>query len=81
MNSLDCAKIVDLLQKQLKDVRYNSDLQKMLDNINNMATEISKLEVNCRQRKNYAQLEKPIKDFNESVDRLEKLILIARLID
>jgi hypothetical protein len=46
-----------------------------------MVTEISKLEVISRQRKNNSILEKPIKDFLESADRLEKLILIAKLLD
>ena len=81
MNSLECSKIVDSLQKHLKQVSYNSDLYKMLDNLNKMVTEISKLEVISRQRKNNSILEKPIKDFLESADRLEKLILIAKLLD
>ena len=81
MDTFDCAKMVDNLQRQLKQVRYNSDLQKMYKNIENMVSVISQLEVHCRQKKNYSAMEEPIERFKESVDRLEKLILIAKLID
>jgi len=53
----------------------------MYKNIEEMITNISKLEVECRRLKKYDILEKPIQNFTESVDRLEKLILIAKLIE
>lgn len=81
MDAFECSKLVDRLHAQLKQIRYNPDLHKMCNNIEKMVTEISKLEVTCRQRKNYSAMEQPIAKFKESVDRLEKLILIAKLID
>ena len=81
MDSFECLKIADNLYTQLKQVRYNPDLHKMYKNIENMITEISKIEVTCRQRKNYSAMEEPIKQFKESVDRLEKLIIVALLME
>jgi hypothetical protein len=46
-----------------------------------MVGEISKIEVECRRKQNYKMLETPIKEFKEGVDRLEKLILIAKLME
>lgn len=81
MDSFECVKITNNLYAQLKQVRYNPDLHKIYKNIEQMVSDISKIEVTCRQRKNYSALEEPIAKFKESVDRLEKLILIAKLID
>lgn len=60
---------------------YNKDLNKLYLNLEKMVSEISKIEVECRQKKHYRRLEEPTKIFMESVDRLEKLILIAKLIE
>lgn len=81
MDTFDCLKIVDNLNNQLKQIRFNKDLVKLFNNIQNMVDEISKLEVQCRQRKNYTAMEQPVERFKEAVDRLEKLILIAKLVD
>lgn len=81
MDAFECSKVVDELYTKLRQVRYNSDLHKMYKNIEHMVQDISKLEVICRQRKNYSAMEEPITRFKESVDRLEKLILIALLME
>ena len=81
MDSFDCLKVTEELYSKLRQVRYNSDLHKMYKNIEKMVDEISKLEVVCRQRKNYSALQGPVAEFQEAVDRLEKLILIALLME
>lgn len=81
MDAIECSNIVARLRVQLSQVSYNPDLHKIYKNIEHMVSDISKIEVTCRQRKNYSALEEPILKFKESVDRLEKLILIAKLID
>lgn len=53
----------------------------MLRNIEKMVTELSKLEVNCRHHSKTYQLEEPSKKIENSIDHLEKLILMARLMD
>jgi hypothetical protein len=69
------------LSKELSKLRYNPDLTKMLRNIENMVTEISKLEVICRRSHSRAVLETPLKKLNDAVDHLQKLILVAKLMD
>lgn len=81
MDTFECLKLVENLSNQLKQVRYNVDLAKLFNNIQHMVDDISKLEVQCRQKKNYTAMEQPVEKFKEAVDRLEKLILIAKLID
>lgn len=79
--ALDGIEVCDRLRKELSQIRYNPDLQKMLKNINGMVTQISKLEVECRRAHSRAILETPLKKVNESVDHLQKLILMAKLMD
>lgn len=67
------------LKRELDSIGYNPDLKKMYNNITNMVTELSKLEVTARRinRDNYTNplLEK----INLAIDHLEKLILMAKL--
>ena len=79
--ALEGREVCDRLRKELSQIRYNPDLQKMLKNINGMVTQISKLEVECRRAHSRAILETPLKKVNESVDHLQKLILMAKLMD
>lgn len=82
MDAINCRKILDNTQRQLMTLRdYNKDLIKMYKNLEKMINEISKLEVDCRRKKNFRPLQPPLKSFTEGVDRLEKLILIAKLIE
>lgn len=81
MDAFECSKVADELYVKLRQVRYNADLHKLYKNIERMVEDISKIEVVCRQRKNYSAMEQPVEKFKESVDRLEKLILIALLIE
>jgi cob(I)alamin adenosyltransferase len=81
MDALECRSVLDRVKKQLGQINYNSDLNKIYKNLEQMVSTISITEVDCRRTRQYAKLEEPIKTFQESVDRLEKLILIAKLID
>lgn len=69
------------LRKLLRSIRYNPDLHKMLKNIDSMITELSKLEASCRHHTKRYHLEEPMIKVNKSLDHLEKLILVAKLMD
>lgn len=69
------------LDKELRSIRFNMDLFKMLRNIEKMVTELSKLEVQCRHHTKHYQLTKPSEKIAQSIDHLEKLILMAKLMD
>jgi len=71
----------DKLRSDLKTIRYNPDLHKMLKNIECMVTDLSKLETSCRHHTKRYQLEEPSNKLRNSIDHLEKLIIVAKLMD
>ena len=77
--SLDWQSVHSELRTQIGQVPFNPDLRRMLNNITNMITELSQIEVEAR-RKNMAHITEPkVKSINEAIDRFEKLLLIAQL--
>lgn len=79
--SLDVITVCDKLRKDLGKINYNPDLRKMLQNIEQMGHEISKLEVECRRTKNNTRLIEPLNQINNSVKHLEQFIFLATLMD
>jgi len=71
----------DILRRDLRSIRFNMDLYKMLANIDTMVTNLSRLEVECRHHTKRYVLEEPSKKVANSIDHLEKLILMAQLMD
>lgn len=79
-NSLDWASESVRLTRHLMNCGYNPDLHKIVLNIDNMVDQLSKLEVEARRtHKNYA-VEEKIAEINSAIDRLEKLLLLAKLL-
>ena len=79
--AIDGRTVCDELRRDLSSIRYNPDLRKMLKNIEGMLTDISKKEVICRQSRQSFILEGPLASLNQSIDQLQKLILVAKLMD
>lgn len=79
--ALEGRDVCDKLRSDLSKIRYNPDLNKMLKNIEKMVTEVSKLEVTCRRTVSQVILERPLRELNESVIHLQKLILVAQLME
>lgn len=77
--SLDWFNVWSKLHTQLDNLPYNSDLYKMLKNIEKMVDELSKVEVEARRIRNTSYIIDRINDINKSIDHLEKLILMASL--
>lgn len=67
------------IQSQMSKIGYNPDLKKMLKNIDNMVTELSKLEVSFRRTQKYSMLDDKVNEINKAINHLEKLILMAKL--
>lgn len=74
-------KKLDDLSIQLKNIRYNPDLHKIKKNIESMITELSKQEVIARRTKKSNHCQKILEEINQSVDYLEKLILVATIVN
>lgn len=77
--AIDWNKVSVDLQSQLGKIDYNSDLKRMYKNIDRMVTELSKLEVSFRRTQKYQILDDKVSEINNSINHLEKLILIAQL--
>ena len=67
------------LRIQIQKIGFNPDLQRLLNNITNMVTELSQLEVNARRTKKTTYTDEKVAKINEAIDRLEKILLIAKL--
>jgi uncharacterized protein YozE (UPF0346 family) len=67
------------LKSELKALNYNPDLNKMLKNIQIMVEDLSKLEVEARRKQKFTYTEIKANEINNAIDHLEKLILIAKL--
>jgi archaellum component FlaC len=79
--ALDWQTISANLRKQLATMNYNPDLKQMLKNIESMVSELSRSEVIARQTKRTYHLESQIEKINKAINHLEKLILIAKVMD
>jgi hypothetical protein len=77
----DARKITDDLYNQLRQVRYNKDMRKMLENINKMIDELSSLEVKARQAKKSSIPTHKLEEIQKAINHLSSLIMIMRLID
>ena len=78
--ALDWQEVSSKIHSDLHSLGYNPDLQKMFSNVQLMVTELSKLEVDARRNHNTLRVDECLVKINEAIDRLEKLLLIAKLI-
>jgi hypothetical protein len=78
-NSLDWQDISTKIQFDLSSIGYNPDLQKMSNNISNMVTELSKMEVTGRRLNSKLYSQELLLKINKAIDHLEKLILMGIL--
>jgi hypothetical protein len=79
-SSLDWNSVHSELRTQIGQLPYNPDLRKMLNNISNMVSELSSLEVETRRLNKPEYTKQKVDEINKSIDHLEKLLLIAKLI-
>lgn len=79
-SSLDWQEVSNSLLEQMNSLPYNSDLNKLFRNISSMVTELSKLEVEARRLNSPHKTAEKIAEINSAIDRLEKLLLVAKLV-
>jgi len=75
----DWQQVYSALRSELNDIGYNPDLNRMLNNITLMVTELSKAEVEARRLHSAKNLIEPIEKINKAILHLEQFLLIARL--
>lgn len=77
--STDWQEIHRQIRVELNTIGYNSDLAKLVKNIDIMVSDLSKIEVVARRTKNTTLYNERLQYINNAIDRLEKLILMAKL--
>jgi hypothetical protein len=78
-SSLDWPKVRGELRAALAKISYNHDLYKMLSNVDNMITELSKVEVTARQRKNDVAVTTQLEQINNTIQLIKKMLLYFAL--
>jgi hypothetical protein len=79
--ALDWQTIGTSLRKDLTKVAFNPDLKNLLKNIEGMVKELSKEEVIARQTRRTYHLNSHVDKINKAINHLEKLILIAQIMN
>ena len=77
--SLDWDSVRRELNGQIQVLPYDRSVRQMIKNISTMVSELSRLEVDKRRTKVSYYTDSKLAEVNNSIDRLEKLILIAML--
>lgn len=81
LTSFELRKKEDDLRKKLGRLPFNFDLLKLSMNISLMIGDISKLEVEARRRNKPEYTKEKVDEVLNAMDRLEKLIIIATLMN
>lgn len=77
--STDWQDVHKRIRAELNSIGYNSDFDKMVRNIDTMVSDLSKIEVVARRTRNTVLYSEKLESINTAIDRLMKLILMAKL--
>ena len=77
--AMEARDIIGDLRTQLKRLPYNPDLMKLCNNIGEMNSQLSRLEVEARQTRKTHKVDAHKEDMIKAIKHLENLILMAKL--
>jgi hypothetical protein len=77
--ALEASKIVDDLKYQARQLNYNKDIRKLLDNCDVLVGKLGNAEVKARQLHKPYLANKPREELASAIDYAEKMLLIMRL--
>ena len=77
--AIEARDIIIDLRKQLNRLPYNADLHKLVNNIGEMNSQLSRLEVEMRQTRKSHKFDAYKEDMVKAIKHLEHLILMATL--
>ena len=77
--AIEARKVVDDLRYQARQLNYNKDIRKLLDNADLLVGMLGNAEVRARQLHKDYMTDKPRQDLAKAIDYIEKLLLILRL--
>lgn len=78
-SSLEWSQRRDVLVDQIRTLPYNSDLRKMLDNIEPMVRDLSRAEVFYRRMHRSGKSIPELDRVNDAINELEKWIIMGKL--
>lgn len=67
----------DSIRADLRKINYNPDLHRLLKNIDGMVVDLSRLEVDARRTRVYTYVNEQLDQINETIVKLDKLIVMA----
>ena len=79
--AVEASKIIDDLKDQLKTISYNKDLRKLMHNCELLVGKLGSAEVRARQLHKPYLANKPRQDLMQAMDYLEKVIIVAKLME
>jgi hypothetical protein len=77
--AIEARKVVDDLRYQARQLNYNKDIRKLLDNADLLVGTLGNAEIRARQLHKDYMTDKPRAELAKSIDYIEKLLLILRL--
>jgi hypothetical protein len=77
--AIEAREIISDLRIQLKRLPYNPDLMKLCNNVGEMNSQLSRLEVEARQTHKTHKFDAHKEDMIKAIKHLEHLILMAKL--
>jgi len=78
-DSVEAKEIIHDLRKQVRELDYNTDLRKYLENLEKMVMHLSSLEVNARRTGNAKKAMEYAEKLDDSITYFEHLLLMAKL--
>jgi hypothetical protein len=76
-NSLEWDAVRRDLQSKILALPYSQDLRRMLRTVDDLVTELSKIEVDARRTKNNTKVDEKLLVINDCIKTLEQWILLA----
>lgn len=80
-NTTEARDAIDKMRVELYRMRYNADLRRILKNLEEMVSEMSKLEVEARRTQCYDRVHSLGHKAFEAYSHMQHLMLIARLVE
>ena len=77
--AIEARHIIMDLRRQLNRLPYNPDLRKLCNNIGEMNSQLSRLEVDARRTRKTSKVDAHREDLVKAIKHLEHLILMAKL--
>lgn len=77
--AIEAQKLISGLRIRMKELHYNPDLKKMIENLEVLVTDLSKAEVVARSNRSPGIAKIPHENLAKAMDYADKMLLLAEL--